>query len=376
MTPDGSSAGPAGADTTRIVRRHRSSSLASLAVLAVVVTTLAAPVAAGLAAGPAGAAADAKARDPMTIAQEKLDAARQAATDAAAKLSQAETARAQVGDEIAGLEQEIPQLQAREAELRVIVKVRAAALYMRGGAPRLESFVGATDALAAAGASHLTNVVTAHDVDLAAELRATTAKLQVREASLRTKKAELDQTVAAITATRDDLDRKLAIASAAYDKVRVALAAQRAAGTGTALLTGAMRCPVDGFTVFADDFGEARDGGTTHEGIDMAAVLETPLVAVADGDIVHDESPAGGHGIWLYDAQGDGYYYAHLSRYEGDPRHVAAGDVVGYVGVTGVTTGPHLHFEYHPGRAEAVDPYALLLSLCVDEMALPKPKSG
>ena len=50
--------------------------------------------------------------------------------------------------------------------------------------------------------------------------------------------------------------------------------------------------------------------------------------------------------------------------------------MIGYVGMTGVTTGPHLHFEIHPDAGEPVDPYALLLGLCVDEMALPKPKKG
>jgi murein DD-endopeptidase MepM/ murein hydrolase activator NlpD len=332
-----------------------------------------------LAAGfqaPAAGAAGSDARDPMSIARGKLDAARDAATDAAAKLSEAETARAQVADEITGIQTEIPQLQAREAELRVIVKERAAALYIRGAAPALDLLVGTGDALEVAQASHLTNVVTAHDVDLAAELRATSTRLQGRLATLRTKKASLDDRVAEVTAVRDDLDHRLAVASAAYDKVRVALAAQRAKGTAAPLLSGAMRCPVDGFTVFTDDFGEPRDGGTTHEGIDMAAVLQTPLVAVADADLTHDESPAGGHGVWLTDAQGDRYYYAHLSRYEGLPRHVTAGDVVGYVGVTGVTTGPHLHFELHPAGDAAVDAFALLLSLCGDEMALPRPNAG
>ena len=156
--------------------------------------------------------------------------------------------------------------------------------------------------------------------------------------------------------------------------MKVALAAIRAKGDGTATVTAAMRCPVNGFVAFADDFGEPRDAGTVHEGIDMQAVLGTELVAVVDGDVVHDESPAGGHGIWLKDAAGDTYYYAHLSRYEGDARRVVAGDVIGYIGVTGVTTGPHLHFEVHPHAAEAVDPYALLLGLCIDEQALPKPK--
>jgi len=234
--------------------------------------------------------------------------------------------------------------------------------------------MNADGALEAATATHLTNVVTAHDVDLAAELRATAAKLATREASLRAKRVELDHNIELVSATRDELDHKLALASSAYDKVKVAVAALRAKN-GTTATTAAMRCPVNGFVAFADDFGEPRDGGTTHEGIDMQAVLGTPLVAVADGDMTHDESPAGGHGIWLKDAVGDTYYYAHLSRYEGDARKVVAGDVIGYIGVTGVTTGPHLHFEVHLQAGEAVDPYAFLLGLCIDEQALPKPKT-
>ncbi len=328
----------------------------------------------GLVAPPASAATDAKARDALAIAREKLDAARADADDAAARLSALEGDHAQVATEISDLEIQIPQLQARAVELKTIVKQRAASLYTRGGAATLEMFLNADDKLEAAQASHLTNVVTAHDVDLAAELRATAAKLATRESALRAKRAELDKNIELVAATRDELDHKLAIASSAYDKVKVAVATIRAKGDGPALVTAAMRCPVNGFVAFADDFGEPRDGGTVHEGIDMQALLGTELVAVVDGDMVHDESPAGGNGIWLKDDAGDTYYYAHLSRYEGDARRVAAGDVIGYIGVTGVTTGPHLHFEVHPHAAEAVDPYALLLGLCIDEQALPKPK--
>jgi murein DD-endopeptidase MepM/ murein hydrolase activator NlpD len=210
----------------------------------------------------------------------------------------------------------------------VIVKQRAAALYMRGSAPSLDTFLNADGALEIAQASHLTNIVTAHDVDLATELRATAAKLATRESTLRAKRAELDHAIELVTTTRDELDHKLVIATTAYNKVQAALAAMRASGTGAGLVTAAMRCPVNGFVVFADDFGEPREGDTVHQGIDMAALIGTQLVAVVDGDVAHDESPAGGHGVWLQDAAGDTYYYAHLSRYEGDARRVKAGDVI------------------------------------------------
>ena len=93
-----------------------------------------------------------------------------------------------------------------------------------------------------------------------------------------------------------------------------------------------------------------------HEGIDMPALTDTPVVAVVNGFMRHDDGGAGGHGAWLTGVDGFSYYYAHFTHYEGVDRIVAAGDVIGYVGMTGDATGPHLHFEVHPGRARCEHP--------------------
>ena len=131
-------------------------------------------------------------------------------------------------------------------------------------------------------------------------------------------------------------------------------------------------CPVQGVVVFTDDFGEPRDTFHVHEGIDMWALEGTPVVAVVDGVMYTDVSERGGNGAWLYGTDDVAYYYAHFSRFEGASRIVNAGDVIGYVGSTGVSTGPHLHFEVHPKSGAAVNGFPLLLGLCADETVAPR----
>jgi murein DD-endopeptidase MepM/ murein hydrolase activator NlpD len=110
----------------------------------------------------------------------------------------------------------------------------------------------------------------------------------------------------------------------------------------------------------------------------MGALPETPVVAVADGIWRHDVGGAGGNGVWLTGLDNVSYYYAHFSRYSDTPEGlVLAGQVIGYVGMTGNATGPHLHFEIHPGKPgekPPVDPFATLLALCNEN--LPAAKSN
>lgn len=86
-----------------------------------------------------------------------------------------------------------------------------------------------------------------------------------------------------------------------------------------------------------------------HIGVDFVVPVGEPVRAVADAVVVH-AGPRGGYGNLIVLEHGKNYqtYYAHLSRFaEGLSvgNKVLRGEEIGYVGMTGVTTGPHLHFE-------------------------------
>src|SRR5262245_23401164 len=124
-------------------------------------------------------------------------------------------------------------------------------------------------------------------------------------------------------------------------------------------------CPLLGEYSFTDSFGAPRSGGRTHEGIDLISPMGTPIVAAHPGTVFYGWNTLGGNAAYVRADDGTYTYYAHLSAF-GDVygQSVPAGTVIGYVGETGDASGPHLHFEYHPGGGPAIDPYDLLLAVC------------
>jgi murein DD-endopeptidase MepM/ murein hydrolase activator NlpD len=115
-------------------------------------------------------------------------------------------------------------------------------------------------------------------------------------------------------------------------------------------------CPMTG-SAYGDTWGAPRSGGRRHEGVDMLAPIGVPIVAVTNGVVSFRQNRLGGLAVSLAGDNGNRYYYAHLSAYEGSSRRVTAGEVIGYNGDTGNARGtPHLHFEVHPGGGIAVNP--------------------
>ena len=120
--------------------------------------------------------------------------------------------------------------------------------------------------------------------------------------------------------------------------------------------------PVDGTIPTAGGFGSRHVAGcgacsTDHHGLDFAAPSGHPVLAAMPGTVVA-AGPLGGYGNQVLLAHPDGSRtrYGHMSRIDVEVgQRVDAGEQVGAVGSTGVSTGPHLHFEVILG-ATAVDP--------------------
>jgi murein DD-endopeptidase MepM/ murein hydrolase activator NlpD len=111
----------------------------------------------------------------------------------------------------------------------------------------------------------------------------------------------------------------------------------------------AMRMPVPGRMTsgFGERFHPILGFVRFHDGVDLAAAWGTPIVAAADGRVI-SAGWNGGYGRAVVIAHADGLEtkYGHMSRiaaYLGES--VSRGEVIGYVGSSGLSTGPHLHFE-------------------------------
>ena len=123
--------------------------------------------------------------------------------------------------------------------------------------------------------------------------------------------------------------------------------------------------PLSPAGVLAHPFGELRADGSRHHGVDLAAPLGTSVLAVDDGRVEFAawDSAGGGNVVRVRHDDGTSTHYAHLAGFTHAALNrgpVSKGTVLGWVGMTGNTSGPHLHFAWRDARGAWVDPSSRL----------------
>jgi murein DD-endopeptidase MepM/ murein hydrolase activator NlpD len=361
---------------------------------------LAAALAAGLLASlaaPAGAAdddvvarRDEARRQQAALAAEVdvLDASEaelQGALDAIAvqvagqevEVGRADVALAEAEEALAGAEAELRATSDRIAELKIRVVDRAVDSFINPAASTFYVVVESSGPAEAGRKQALLEGVTAQDLlvvdqleDAEAELRAgEQAAAELRAAAearrleaqagldeLERARAEEAGIKAAVDAREADVLAEIETLAAAEAELNAVIAtrlweeAQRRAEERRAVVA-AGRClwPTSGSPT--SEYGTRW--GRLHAGIDIAAPTGTPIWAALPGTVIVAGSQSGyGNTVVLDHGGGKTTLYAHQSRIAvRSGQEVDQGQVVGFVGSTGHSTGPHLHFETRSGGA-------------------------
>lgn len=219
-----------------------------------------------------------------------------------------------------------------------------------------------------------------------AEYEAVKDELEAKQAELRAEQEELEKDIEEATNLILSLEEDIADRQAEYDAILAAedeanariselvaeLERQRAAeeaaknpggggGGGSAVGNGSFIWPCPSCTYITSRFGERIHPITgdkkNHNGLDIGAGYGAAIVA-ADGGSVTLAGVNSGYGNCVMINHGNGYVtlYGHMSSIAvSNGQSVSQGDTIGYVGSTGLSTGPHLHFEIHSGGG-LIDP--------------------
>jgi murein DD-endopeptidase MepM/ murein hydrolase activator NlpD len=326
--------------------------------------------------------------EPLDDARTQVADAQRAADAAGARYETAIGHLEELDGAISELEARIAAGRTEAAALRLLAKERAVRAYVERDTLTDGGFIlDGGDPLDEIRREKLLARTKARDDASVERLRVVTSDLDAQRRALEDRKAEQERVVAQVTAEQATVQAQLTAAQHALDQLEeqlrqeqeaakareVAAAVARDASSragngkdysGSYVATGIV-CPVRGAVSFIDSWGFARHQGP-HMGVDLMAASGTPDVAVVSGNVTFKSGGTSGLGAYLRGDDGNLYYYFHLSAYEGAARHVAQGEVIGYVGNTGDAqyTASHTHFEVHPGGGAAVNPYPSVRPVC------------
>jgi murein DD-endopeptidase MepM/ murein hydrolase activator NlpD len=303
-----------------------------------------------------------EAKDKYRAQTRKIRALQRVMNRLATRISRAEQEILRIENRLDKLQRQVMKLQVRAALLQAKLDERSREAYMSGGVPILYVLTATSAADAASRMSFLTEM-NRRDAVLARKVRETTDRLAQIEAEVVRGRQIVELQKRSLEMDRKELQRKMgqsrrlvAKLSGRIEQIQIEISLMRPLAV----------CPVGGPHAISDNFGDPRPepggGFHWHQGDDIMAASGTPILAPFDGVASVSHSFLGGLGVYVHGEYGF-VYNAHLSQL-GMLGPVEVGDVVGYVGSTGHSSGPHDHFEWHPENGPAVDPYEFLMLVC------------
>jgi murein DD-endopeptidase MepM/ murein hydrolase activator NlpD len=342
--------------------------------------------------------------DRLSAAQGELSAIDARLAEVLLKLEDATGRLEEVTANLQATRQERDDAEARLARVEVRLNDRAAEVFMEGPASDVGFFLGATSLSDLSDRIEFVGVVQQEDADLAQEvlnvrneLIAAEKRLEGLQSEARQRYAEaqeLEAQVQADLAAQQNLfaEVKDALAGATADERALEKAYQRELASQSygghssvpmpAEWEGVFQvCPVAQPRGFGDGFGAPRyvGGYHLHKGVDIVAPMGTPIYATFDGIASDATNIYGGTAVYVSGKYG-ATYNAHMTSIA-KLGAVRAGEVIGYVGSTGLAGGEtnHNHFEFRPhimpdgwpasyyGYSvidDAINPYPLLVDAC------------
>lgn len=275
--------------------------------------------------------------------------------------------------EILKKEEELTQAEKEYNEYQELFKVRARAMYENTEVDYLEIFFGAEDFGDLLSKIEIVSQIMKYDQEILIKLDATKKKIEATKIELEEKRDKLkkeaevlDKKMEELQVVSEEKQKMLEEISKDVEKYRIIYEAAEAAEAAaireyqralradanpTKYTGGAFKWPVPSSTRITSKYGNRIHPvyGTKkfHSGIDIGAPQGAQVLAAADG-IVTLAATNGGYGQCIIINHGSGLatLYGHNSKLfvkQGDS--VKKGDLIAYVGSTGVSTGPHLHFE-------------------------------
>ncbi|MBR6237171.1 MAG: peptidoglycan DD-metalloendopeptidase family protein [Firmicutes bacterium] len=270
---------------------------------------------------------------------------------------------------------ELDEIQGKITEQNEALWSRLRVMYMQGDAGMISILLGS-----ASMTELLTNVemmkrITESDSDLIAslekqhaavtekkdELVALKTELETKQAELDAKKSSLDNDLAAVASLKKKIEKNNAVLEAQIDAMNAEADALKAdilkLQSGGDYTGGVMGWPSRNSNRITDVFGMRLHPilgyWKMHTGIDIGARKETEILCAADGTVIRTAS-SNGYGNYVMVDHGGGIVtlYAHSCKIlckVGDK--VKRGDVLALVGSTGMSTGPHIHFEVRKNGA-------------------------